>query len=239
MKWLVIALLTANLAFFGWHYNQQVETAMREATVRKPPASTAPPLQLLAELGTLPAQKAGDGASATAPTVAPTAEVHAHIPAADRCLDIGPFDDSAVRDRLRDWLREYVARLQTRAEAMRQRQFFWVYLEPTSDESAQQSLADLRAHGVTDYMLIRRGDLKNAISLGLFRSQDSVNRRLAEMTEKGYQPIVVPRFETSERYWVSAQLAAAHSERLDLPETLLGGTPVRSIDCALLADRAE
>jgi len=156
------------------------------------------------------------------------------VPAADRCLDIGPFADSAARDRLRDWLREFVARLETRTEAVRQRQFFWVYLEPTSDESARQNLDDLRARGVTDYMLIRRGDLKNAISLGLFRSQDSVNRRLAEMTEKGYQPIVVPRFETSERYWVSAQLAAAHSERLELPESLVVDVPVRSIDCATL-----
>ena len=117
---------------------------------------------------------------------------------------------------------------------MRQRRFFWVYLEPTTDEAAQANLDDLRNRGVTDYMLIRRGELKNAISLGLFRSQDSVNRRLAEMSEKGYKPVVVPKFETTEKFWLAAQLAAGNEDSLDIPSALLGTAEARPVSCQAL-----
>ena len=116
-------------------------------------------------------------------------------------------------------------------ETVRTRQFFWVYLEPTTEAAANQYIDDLENRGFTDYLLIRRGNLKNAISLGLFRSQDSVNRRLAELSEKGYKPVVVPRFETTDQYWLSAQLAAEHSDTLELPESLLEEAKASEIDC--------
>lgn len=231
MKWLFISLLVVNLGLFGWQYDRRIADSLREVADSKPALTGAPPLQLLSELAALPPQKSDTAQTA----LAPVAEIRDHIEAADHCLDIGPFDEAAARDRLRDWLRDFVARLQTRTETVRKRRFFWVYLEPSSEESARRSLDDLRQRGVTDYMLIRRGEMKNAISLGLFRSQDSVNRRLAEMSEQGYQPVVVPRFETSEQYWVTAQIAAEFDDDLELPETLLAGASAQAIACDELA----
>ena len=49
-------------------------------------------------------------------------------------------------------------------------------------------IADLERKGVSDYLLINRNGLKNAISLGVFSSQDAVNRRLTEMTRKATSP---------------------------------------------------
>ncbi|MCB1747682.1 MAG: hypothetical protein KDK06_10930 [Gammaproteobacteria bacterium] len=232
MKWLALVLLVANLGLFGWQYSRQVDEATREVMTRKPAATDAPPLQLLSELDRLPPLK--DAAAAEAVRTPPSAEVNELVEPADRCLDIGPFDAAADRDRLRDWLRDYVARTASRSENVRQRRFFWVYLEPTTDEAAQANLDDLRNRGVTDYMLIRRGELKNAISLGLFRSQDSVNRRLAEMSEKGYKPVVVPKFETTEKFWLAAQLAAGNEDSLDIPSALLGTAEARPVSCQAL-----
>jgi hypothetical protein len=232
MKWLVLLLLAANLGLYGWQYSRHVDEATRTALTRKPPPADAPPLQLLAELDRLPPLK--DAASAEPPRTPASAEVNEAVEASDRCLDVGPFDDAAARDRVRDWLREYAARTVARSENVRQRRFFWVYLEPTTDEAAQANLDDLRSRGVTDYMLIRRGELRNAISLGLFRSQDSVNRRLAEMSEKGYKPVVVPKFETSEKFWLGAQLGAGAEDGLDIPSDLLGAAETRSVACEAL-----
>ena len=126
--------------------------------------------------------------------------------------------------------------MHTRQETIRQRQLFWVYLEPTSDTEAMDSINDLKRRGVTDYMLIRRGGLKNAISLGLFRSQDSVNRRLAEMTRQGYKPVVVPQFDTVENYWVRATLAEEFADLSVVPEALVGESTLEQIDCSGIAD---
>ena len=66
--------------------------------------------------------------------------------------------------------------------------------------------------------------MKNSISLGFFRSRDSVNRRLAELNEKGYKPVVVPRFETSDLYWLAARFAEPYAQVPEIPATLLGSS---------------
>lgn len=228
---LVIVLLLANVGLFAWYYNRHVDHITRTAMTTEPLPANTPTLVMINELDELPALKEPAPAD---PDLAPFSEVHDHVTAADRCIEVGPYTDTEARDQLRNWLRDYIAVLTIRAESVRQRRFFWVYLEPTNDETAQQEFDQLKEKGVEDLMLIRRGDLKNAISLGLFRSQDSVNRRLAELSKKGYQPVVVPRFETTDHYWVSAQLSEDHTSNFEIPNHIRGDAEQRSINCSTL-----
>ena len=156
------------------------------------PAGT-PKLVLLSALDVLPQLKAPG--TEPAPAVPGESGIKADVAPADLCIEIGPFSAEPARDGFTDWIGEFVAALHFRVETVRKRQLYWIYLEPKSDVEAEQRMADLRRRGVEDYMMIRRGGLKNAIWLGPFSSQDSVNRRLAELNEQGYQPVVVPRFE--------------------------------------------
>lgn len=232
MKFVVILLLLANAALLAWQYDRHVATATRAVVERQ--RATLPPdvpeLTLLAELPELPPLKEPAPGTAGASV---ESRIKSDVAAADLCLDIGPFEKSDARDALAAWLQEAVASTHTRTESERTRQFFWVYLEPTdSPETARRNLDELAGKGVSDYMLISRGDLKNAISLGLFRSQDSVNRRLAELSEKGYKPVVVPRFEVAERYYISVQLAATQATAPEIPPELLGQAVATNIPCA-------
>ena len=233
MKLLAIGLLVVNVLLFGWQYNQQVENATRKVVMRPPLPEGVQTLVLLAEMETLPSLM--PSAEDAVPPDMSESEVNADVVPADLCIEAGPFSDASTRDGFKEWMAELVAALHTRSETVRKRKLFWVYLEPTSDLSVQQSIVDLRDRGVQDYMLIRRGGLKNAISLGLFSSQDSVNRRLSELEEQGYIPVVVPRFETTDQYWVSAQLAVEYGSVPDIPETLLGAAKVAEIACDNLA----
>ena len=229
MKWLALVLLLVNVLLFAAAYNRQVESTIAEAMERPPPPQDAPGLQLLSELETLPALR-----DAAPPREDESLEIRAHLEASNRCLDIGPFAEEASRNLLRDWLRDYAAALKIRSETVQTRRLFWVYLEPTSEEKAQQQLDELHARGVEDYMLINRGDMKNAISLGVFRSQDSVNRRLAEMSEQGYKPVVVPQVKTRDQFWLTVRLAVGEGEGVELPTELLGDdAQAASVDCAL------
>lgn len=222
-----VLLLLINAVLLFWLYSRHVEQITADHVTRPPLPADAPSLVLLREMAALPASKDPQPVPETPSFDA----VGDNAIAADRCLEVGPFGNIADSKPARDWLRDYVAAMTTRVESERQRQFFWIYLEPASEDAAQANLDSLAERGVTDYMLVRRGDLRNAISLGLFRSQDSVNRRLAELSEKGYKPVVVPRFEMIERYWVSVQLAEDYSEELDVPASLLGDAGVSEIPC--------
>ena len=195
------------------------------------PAGT-PKLVLLSALDVLPQLKAPG--TEPAPAVSGESEIKADVEPADLCIEIGPFSAEPARDGFTDWVGEFVAALHFRVETVRKRQLYWIYLELKSDVEAEQRMADLRRRDVEDYMMIRRGGLKNAIWLGPFSSQDSVNRRLAELNEQGYQPVVVPRFETTDQYRVAAQLAAKHESLPEIPGELLGAAELAEIECVQL-----
>jgi hypothetical protein len=204
MKWIAISLLTGNVVFFAWQFNEQLRAhTIAAAKVQSIPVGT-PGLSLISELPELPPQREPSntqGEQVTDLNAEVSGEVDLHtetnrdLAASNVCVNIGPVTDKEKLDILRAWLRERSTSVTTRVETVSERRFFCVYLEPATDDEARRNLSDLQRRGVTDYLYIQRSGLKNAISLGLFRSQDSVNRRLAEMGKQGYKPIVVPKFE--------------------------------------------
>lgn len=119
---------------------------------------------------------------------------------------------------------------------LRRRKFFWVYLEPKSAEEARARVVDLERKGVRDYLLIHRDGLKNAISLGLFSTQEAVNRRLSEMNKQGFHPVVVPRLEITDYEWLRANLAVGFTDTNAIPRETLAGAAVQPIDCARIAE---
>ncbi|MGD9602451.1 MAG: hypothetical protein AB7O21_13735 [Gammaproteobacteria bacterium] len=152
--------------------------------------------------------------------------------AADTCMNIGPFAQARDADTVEAWLAPRATELHRVTQVVRTRHFFWVYLAPKTAEEARARVADLTREGVSDFLLIQREGLKNAISLGLFSTQDAVNRRLSEMNQRGYQPIVVPRVEKKQHTWLRANLAVGYTDISTLPVT----ANTQPIDCARIAD---
>jgi hypothetical protein len=123
------------------------------------------------------------------------------------CFSYGPFPDEWQKNDLLAWFEQRQIPVQQRLESEQEHKLFWIYLAPgNSRDSAMEAIEDLKMKGVTDYRLIETGDMRNAISLGLFSTQASVNRRLNELKDKGYQPIVVPHRGTQVVYWVDVKL---------------------------------
>jgi hypothetical protein len=123
------------------------------------------------------------------------------------CFSYGPFTDNRQTEDLMTWFQQQSVAVQQRLETEKDNQLFWIYLKPqASRDSAIQAIEDLKSKGITDYRLIETGDLRNAISLGLFSTQASVNRRLNELKNKGYQPVVVPYRDAKAIYWIDVKL---------------------------------
>ena len=123
------------------------------------------------------------------------------------CFSFGPFPDDRQDKALKAWFEERHVLVQQRSEKDKENQLFWIYLAPRESlGGAMQAIADLKKKGIKDYRLIETGDLRHAISLGLYSTQASVNKRLNELNDKGYQPIVVPYREANVIYWLDVKL---------------------------------
>jgi len=137
---------------------------------------------------------------------------------------------------LSDWFKSRRASADLRHEDETGRQLFWIYLAPQDNRTeAMDTIQNLKDQGISDYRLIDRGNLENAISMGLFSSQASVNERLRELERRGYKPIVVPYYDNKRIYWVDVRL-----RQTGVPlEQVFAGFPSRynyiPVDCDKIA----
>ncbi|OGT84837.1 MAG: hypothetical protein A3H91_08825 [Gammaproteobacteria bacterium RIFCSPLOWO2_02_FULL_61_13] len=123
------------------------------------------------------------------------------------CFSFGPLPEEKHAIWLADWFRVRLIPLRSRVGEDADRSLFWVYLSPQQSRQGVDSVLDtLAKKGIQDYRLIDRGNLANAVSLGLFSSQSQVNERLRQLREQGFQPVVVPYPNVQRIHWVDVRL---------------------------------
>ena len=245
MKWLCLLLLVVNIGYFGWTLDQRTRATLQvHANALKVPRDV-PRLRLISELEQPPVRRAAvtSGADdtdepdlvATMPGISTTLPESLIAPMrlrTDACFSFGPFAERDRAVRLLDWLDERDTRTGLRREAGNGEQLLWVYLAPGA--SAEATLRELQDSGIRDVRLIEKGNLQNAISLGLFSSQASVNQRLRELQDKGYQPVVVPYNEDSPVFWVDARIL--ESDTIDaMTRTFPSGLNYLPVQCDKIA----
>ena len=244
MRWVVVVLLSANVLYLGMELDRDFSREARNAGSLLPaPASTAR-LTLIRELPVPPSARStqdtiatvsGDRVRAPGAPASLAAELVHELPAISPagprsqfarsyCLSYGPLPEQSQATGLDDWFRSHHARARIRHTDGKDMTFFWIYLAPLdSRQGAMQVLQELQSKGISDYRLVRRGNLENAISLGVFSSQSAVNRRLAELQDKGYKPVVVPYTGVQRVYWVDVKMESLGGDEDDL----LNGYPSR------------
>lgn len=128
------------------------------------------------------------------------------------CFTFGPVAEAEQASGLANWFLAQGAQARSRHTDEQGRQLFWVYLSPQeSRDEAMETIRDIRKKGISDFRLIVRGDMQNAISMGVFSSQASVNKRLGELKKQGYKPVVVPYSDGKRLYWVDTRLPGRES----------------------------
>lgn len=177
MRLLLLLLLLANLGFFAYHryLDDTVDAAAQIAGLQISPEKIRP-------------------VAALAPASSPAAAQAAPPPAA--CVEWGPFGgvDVARADGA-------LAALALPADAL-QRQVndvdgYWVHM-PVAKTKAEvdRKLGELKALGVTDFFVVQEaGPWRNAISLGLFRSEEAANAELEQLRQRGVRSAMITRRE--------------------------------------------
>jgi len=182
-------LLLANLAFFAWTYlgagrasdePQLIEQQLNPQEIR---------LLASEQVAKLAAERAKQAAerpkTPPKPPVAP-------------CLELGGFNpgDVAQVQKALEPLGLGARLAQRRAEEVAS---YWVFIPPLrSRQSANLKAAELKKLGVDDFFVVQEDPkLRYAISLGVFKTEDAANSRLAELQKKGVRTARVGSRETS------------------------------------------
>jgi hypothetical protein len=228
MRWMVYLLLAANLGLLTWNLQTHGAVGPANPTPVPDPEETGTGLQLslLSEIGTetlRPRAAAGEaqvaderrqGESAidiynvVGPAPAETPDRHG--PAPGTCLTVGPLAGDAPVDAIRDWLEGRGADAEVLTDERREVALYWIYFPPrASREAAIEEVMSLRGKGVSDVIVVPKGDMANAISLGVYSRPETRERRLSELKERGYQPKVAPRYRSKLATWIDVVVADA------------------------------
>jgi hypothetical protein len=104
---------------------------------------------------------------------------------ADVCVEWGPLSDTEKTRALATLEPLDLTRLisEKRVEVIAN---YWVFIPPAANRpAADRKLAELKAQGVKDLLLIDGGPQRYAISLGVFRSEERAQARVAELETQG------------------------------------------------------
>ena len=129
------------------------------------------------------------------------------------CMTLGPLEDKAAVSQIQAWLEEGGARVDVRIDERREVALYWVFFPPRESRAvAIDEVVRMKEQGIKDIIVVPKGDMANAISLGVYSRPESRDRRVKELTGKGYEPSIGPRYRTKVATWMDVTLRAKDSE---------------------------
>lgn len=233
MKILVWILLLGNVIFFavmqwggalfGDGQAVQAQPALHEEKMRLldvPHSAPVPALPVSAV--------AVASASASAPAPAPTNPNNA------ACMEWGEFSGADLTR-----AGNVLANLQL-GDKLSQRQIehtlgYWVYIAPLKDKAAvNQKVAQLKGRGIAEYFVVQEaGQWFNAISLGVFKTQDAAQKFTESLRAKDVRSAQIGertgKFKVT--VFVLNGLDAATGSKLTALQKDFAGSELKSVSC--------
>lgn len=184
-----LILLIANCGFFAYHYllSETDEAAIQIALLQISPERIKSTNSGAVAAGA-PAQKPAPvpvPATALAPDMAPPSAVcvewgsfvGVEVPRADAAIAALGLPAAAVQRRVSDG------------------DGYWVHMPPLKTKAeVDRKVGELKALGIADFYVVQdAGQWRNAVSLGLFKSEEAANIQLAVLRERGVRSAKVTR----------------------------------------------
>lgn len=198
MKWTIYILLLVNLGLFVWHYQPNEDKSLALAN------SQSTRLVLLKEYEQqLQPVNVDKGAV--------------------RCFSLGPFTRKESFNAARARLTSGGINVFSRVTSDAVRNGYWVMLPVSrSRNQAQLQIQRLKESGVKEYFLVATGEMKNAISLGVFSKPKLAKRRLDEVEKLGFE-VKIRKITLPKRvYWLEWPNHPDNQPDKHLLEELLG-----------------
>jgi RND family efflux transporter MFP subunit len=157
-------------------------------------------------------------ATPTAATAGIEASAPDPIPRA--CYAIGPLPDAALAERLMQALGNSAEDMLMREERDRTSSRYLVLAsQQTSSDTAQALFNRIKAAGITDIAILRRGPHQGRVSLGFYRNQSVAIRWQAKLAAKDILAEVVEQHRGRPIYWLDLTLSGDIASMARLRET--------------------
>lgn len=152
------------------------------------------------------------------------------ITTAGSCMDTAPFNKAETAGFERQLPSLSMNKGDIRRIPVRENQAYMVFIAPAaSQKAAEEKIAELEKKGIKSYYLIRdSGELKWAVSLGVFKTREAAEKHAADMEKTGLADIhVAPRGLASEK--TVYRLNNLNDEQLRALEAIIRNFPGQSI----------
>jgi hypothetical protein len=188
---IVLALLLANLFYFGWAEWIDVPAPPQPSSI-----AGLPRLTLVSEL---PPDKR---------VALEAAKKLALEKAAQVCVSVGPFDDPAIAAQAAALLKAKSFSPQQRVAEYPAVRRFWVYIEGfTTDAAEMRVLHRLERAGIDDAEAMPADAGGRRVSLGLFTDKVRATHRARFVRTLGFRPATSVRILPGTVYWLDLTLA--------------------------------
>lgn len=237
MRALFLLLVAANLAFFAWsrYYAapdgaSDAEPARRQVKPESIRLLAGPELAGLPLLKPRPVEEAAQSGSGDAARGA--SGDAARKAAGGNCAEWGGFS-VAEAPRAEQTLEPLALGARLSQRRSEEKAGWWVFIPPQGNRpAAQKKTAELKALGIDDYFILQEeNNMRWAVSLGVFSSEDAAKARLEALRAKGVRSAQTGERDTQvTKIWFQLRGAdAATQTRLKGLAQALPGTEVR--DC--------
>ena len=112
---------------------------------------------------------------------------------------------------------------------------FWVYLPPLDTKrEVERKIAELQRRGVEEYYAVEgQGPMKNAISLGIFKTEDAANKYVETLQQKGVRSARVGSREhrVTQTAFVVREPDVALTAKLAELHPQFPGSELKAVDC--------
>jgi hypothetical protein len=252
VKWVILSLVLINAAFLGWQLSRDQEVVVGvEAVPETTTAAMVNRLLLVSEVESgvlrqrrnLPSSKPASAPPPPPPTQIPESdketasvsleEVLAMPPDSDReCYTLGPLENEDDISALSAWFNAQGSQATLRDDERREVVSTWVFMGPMeSREAADARVQDMQAASIDDIYVIPRGDMANAISLGLYSQNDTLQRRVSQLEARGFTPSVLPRYRTVTASWFDVTASAAQPMTVGVLDQIFPDLIIRQVAC--------
>jgi hypothetical protein len=252
VKWVVLCLVLANAAFFGWQLSRDREVVVAsEAVPATPNAAMVNRLLLVNEVdpGVLRRRRSSPlgvpAAESEAPPPAQTAATDSGSapPALEEvlampqnpdiaCYTIGPLENEDDISALGAWFNAQGSQATLRDDERREVVSTWVFVPPQESlEAAKALVQEMEAASIEDIYVIARGDMANAISLGLYSQSETLERRVAQLESRGFTPSVQPRYRTATASWFDVTTSTAQPMTVGVLDQIFPDLVIRQVAC--------
>ena len=242
MRWIIVTLVFLNMLYFGWEYWQKHSAPVQPEQVQVPVESDSAGQDLVLLTERLPVSTS----PAPPPSIAPDRpkieppQMPPMIREPERkvCARVGPFTSEA--DSMAAVSQLQAAGVKTAAAAPQEavNVQHWVLLLPVeSRRRALQTLRELQARKIDSY-LITSGQMKNAISLGLFSRETLAKGVQEKIREAGYPAEILRKEKPEKTFWVQMTVSQPFDNARKVLDSLVSekdGIKISNTPCEMFA----